>query len=96
MLSFNIDISIFWGYMFYHSEEKLWVLIVVKITSGKHNRSQERLSIMIYLATLPLSYIFILPTECWQCLQAKRMLPEIGTRFLFFFFFPLLTGSSPI
>ena len=39
--------------MFHHHDEKTWVLIVVKGTSGKHKRG--------YLASLQFSYIFILP-----------------------------------
>lgn len=83
MYSSNIDISKCLGCMFYYHDEKPWVLIVVKSTSSKHKGGPERLSTMTHLGTLLLSYIFILPTEHWQCLQVKRMLPEIGTEFLF-------------
>ena len=54
--------------MFHHHDEKTWVLIVVKSTSGKHKSG--------YPTSLLLSYIFILP-------QVKRMLLEIVTKFLF-------------
>lgn len=85
MHSSNTDISKCLGCMFDHLDEKPWVLIVVKSTSGKHKRGPEKLSIVTHLAALFLRYIFVLPTKRWQCLQVKRMLPEIGTKFLFFF-----------